>query len=280
MARQAAAKEREGERREVEACAGELNEMRKTRQRGWDWSWGGGVAQPQANKNLLSMLPLPLLLLHLAESEAHGHVVMYSLPLPARRQGNLQRWRRSSSSRSIGGGRGLPPTAPYILCCVMCSTLLGVAFVFLVYLCRHRRWWAVVGVADRLDSALVTLTTQQLPRTPLLTAPTACVSVRYFRAALCTCLSSCLAAPQNFRSENQFIMKRSSSGSIYSTLLTAYVCMCVCALGGLSLGQKLIKAKMNPRFKMSVSMPPAQSLYIHSLFVCVCELVCVCVKSN
>lgn len=33
MARQAAAKGREGERREVEACAGELNEMRKTRQR-------------------------------------------------------------------------------------------------------------------------------------------------------------------------------------------------------------------------------------------------------
>lgn len=34
MARQAAAKGREGERREVKACAGELNEMRKTRQRG------------------------------------------------------------------------------------------------------------------------------------------------------------------------------------------------------------------------------------------------------
>lgn len=33
MARQAAAKGREGEGRKVEACAGELNEMRKTRQR-------------------------------------------------------------------------------------------------------------------------------------------------------------------------------------------------------------------------------------------------------
>lgn len=118
----------------------------------------------------------------------------------------------------------------------------------------------------------------------LLTAPTACtacVSVRYIRAALCTCLSSCLATPQNFRSENQFIMRRSSSGSIYSTLLTAYMCVCVCAraLGGMSLGQKLIKAKMNPRFKMSVSMPLSQSLYTLAVCMCVCVGVywCVCV---
>lgn len=133
-----------------------------------------------------------------------------------------------AAAGALLGGGGLPPTAPYILCCVMCSTLLGVAFVFLVYLCRHRRWWAVVGVADRLDSALVTLTTQQLPPFPADSSNCLCIREILSRCALhLSLILSCLAAPQNFRSENQFIMRRSSSGSIYSTLLTAYVCVCV-----------------------------------------------------
>lgn len=144
----------------VGVCAGELNEMRK---KAVKLGRGGGVAQPQAKKtfcqccccccrcrcccctwlSLKLMAMLPCLFPH----------PLPFLPSPG------QPAKMKTLQRELGHAPAV--TAPYILCCVMCSTLLGVAFVFLVYL-------RAVGVADRLDSALVTLTTQQLPPLRLL----------------------------------------------------------------------------------------------------------------